>query len=266
MEQSRVLPPIGTRESETCEFKARLEDDDFEIAKDIAAFANALGGAIFIGIVGGDRFVRPQPMSGDEIAAAQRAIETAIRDRCRPAPDFRFVEVDSAPGKVLIVDVSPFPGQLVGVRLKKGEAQCGVSKKQPEDLFFYPRRSGTHIKGLLPEQIPMLVDAKLRRIVIHLERAVGAKAVLFSTKYLRTSGKWLQPVYVRNVDLLSNALVVDMPKDGDVRVVSIPLDAVETVTRAGETWHIYIAGKLSSVSESTSSEVAALGTYFDPMG
>src|SRR5947207_14973186 len=85
------LPPVGSaREILALDFKRDLYDlaKPFEMAKDVAAFANASGGSI---LVGADEdqarhvLASYKPISGEAIAAAQRgAVSGAVRDRCGP--------------------------------------------------------------------------------------------------------------------------------------------------------------------------------------
>jgi predicted HTH transcriptional regulator len=87
-------PPIGERESATLEFKVECSKIDgldkvdyFQLAKDVAGFANTSGGTIFIGAVAkSDVLVRYKPMSEVEARASARHVEEAVRDRCRPQP------------------------------------------------------------------------------------------------------------------------------------------------------------------------------------
>jgi hypothetical protein len=262
---SSDLPAIGTRESPTCDFKAKPTDDDFEIAKDVAAFANSSGGTLIIGAAGGDHLAKWLPLIPEDCRKAQRTYELAVRDRCRPAPVFTLLDPEVDGGRILVVNVWPFPGQLVGVRLKNGEARCGPNAKEPEGVYYFPLRIGTDTKPILPEQFPMFADAKLRRIALHLENTVGEKAILIATRLRREKSKWVQPVTVQAVDLHTNTMNVSVPTDYGLRIVPIPLDAVETVSRAIDGWHIYIAGILTSV-QSTSPLLANFQTYFDPLG
>ncbi|MGC4089956.1 MAG: ATP-binding protein [Polyangiaceae bacterium] len=265
VESNLDLPALGTRESQSCDFKAKPTEDDFEIAKDVAAFANASGGTLFVGAAGGDHLAKWLPISPSESASSQRVYETAIRDRCSPAPVFTLSEVEVSGGRVFAINVWPFPGQLVGVRLKRGEARCGPGAKEPEDVYFYPQRVGTHTKSISPAQLAMFLDSRIRRIGIHLQESVGGKAILIATKYREEGRKWVQPVQVQSLDLLTNTLTVLVPIEHVTRSVPIPLDAVETVSRAIDGWHIYIAGILTSV-DSGSPLLANFQTYFDPLG
>src|SRR6185369_16093781 len=118
-EPQTSLPPIGTRESTQLDFKAKPTTDRFEAAKDVECLANADGGSLLIGAAGGDHLDSYKPLSTDEAREAQRVFDEAVRDRCAPAPLISFAQIGLGDGIVLAVNVWPFPGQLVGVRLKR---------------------------------------------------------------------------------------------------------------------------------------------------
>ena len=62
-------------------------DSQAEMAKDVAAFANALGGAIIVGAtegVTGPDYSRP--LGIDHAAKIEDALDKAVRDLCRPSP------------------------------------------------------------------------------------------------------------------------------------------------------------------------------------
>jgi hypothetical protein len=257
------LPILGTRENANLDFKAVPAENEFEIAKDIASFANAAGGSLVVGAAGGDHLEKWLPLTSELSRDTQRRYELAVRDRCRPAPRVATTEIEMGGGFVLVANVWPFPGQVVGVRLKQGEVRCG--SKEPEGVYFFPQRVGTHTLPILPEHLPMYLDARLRRIVIHLEQAVGGKAILIATKYQLKKSKWVQPAHVQSVDILSNSVTVSVHMDHAHRSVPIPLDAIETVSRSIDGWHIYLSGILTTV-HSSSPALANFQTYFDPLG
>jgi len=72
------------------DFKVTVEDADrLEMALDVAAFANTLGGTILIGAAekpGHQRLGRYLPLEERTAADLGRAYDEAIRDRCSPKP------------------------------------------------------------------------------------------------------------------------------------------------------------------------------------
>lgn len=149
---ARDLPRAGTS-AERISFDIKRDtgtgkQDYFELAKDVAAFANASGGVILIGaaedrkhgVVGAY-----MPLSRHRAKEVRDAYNQATRDRCSPRPLVDPVIIDHQGGAVVAVNVWPFPGQAVGVR----------HAKEPL-AFAFPFRAGVETIWLNAEQLPML--------------------------------------------------------------------------------------------------------------
>jgi predicted HTH transcriptional regulator len=88
--------------------------DSWEAAKDIAAFANALGGVILIGADEDKKrgmLGRYSPLTDPEAKTARDAWGEAVETRCSPKPMVNLVNVPCGQGCVVAVNVWPFPGQ-----------------------------------------------------------------------------------------------------------------------------------------------------------
>jgi hypothetical protein len=248
IQNRETLPPPGTPESIELEFKATHNADRFEAAKDVAALANALGGTILVGARrDGERLASYGALTASEASNVQRAFEEAVRDRCRPAPMVSVDHIQLDAGVVIAVNVEPFLGSIVGVELKKGEASCGKAKTEPENLYWYPRRVGSHTKGLLPEQLPMLIDAKSRRIAIQLQGARGQSVVLLSSKERAPHTRIFATTLV-DIRLDDNSAVfsLDPPEEAGSEV-SLPLDMFETAWKDAKGWFAVISGVIERV-------------------
>ncbi|MBS2031366.1 MAG: ATP-binding protein [Deltaproteobacteria bacterium] len=124
-----ALPKAGGNyESIALDFKTKYKRngpppgnfDQFEMAKDVAMFANANGGVILVG-------ARESPVSGvldgyepltpEDAKHHADAFNDAIADRCHPKPlvDLAVLDAPSGVNRVVAVNVWPFPGQVVGV-------------------------------------------------------------------------------------------------------------------------------------------------------
>lgn len=262
------LPPIGARETLVLEFKAEYGSDSFEIAKDLAAFANAHGGTILIGAAGGDNIAVFKPLEPAGAKRCMRAVEEAVRDRCRPAPVFSVEQIAIKDGYLIAINVWPMPGMLAGVRVKNSELACGPQSKQPDDVFLFPLRVGTHIKAVLPEQIAMFLDAKIRRVAIGLEAAIGERAVLVTARSKDEKSIYLDTATIKTVSLLDNALELLVDAERGPALVAIPLDAVASVCRSTKGLHIYLEGRVRQMQwrEGNPDELKSLDHFFDPLG
>jgi hypothetical protein len=159
------LPPplgatTGASESEGWEFKQTYAPENHrEMAKDMAAFANAMGGAIIIGTTADDE---PLGYPGLPRAFAEdlsNHYDLTLRSDLSPKPFVEPLIVDSplANGNVVLaVNVHPYPDQVVGAR---GD----------DPWWRFPVRTGAQTIYRDPAMLP-LFDAKSRRATILLDR------------------------------------------------------------------------------------------------
>ena len=255
IERADQLPKSRrTNERAGLDFKAVPTNDPWTIASDVAAMANAEGGTILVGVhARGEYLQKYAPLSRKDASATQLTYEQAVKNRCRPAPLVSVIPIPMKRGVVLAVNVSPFPGQLVGAEVKQGEAKCGSKPTQPQGLYYFPRRVGAHTVPILPEQMPMFMDARARRTALLLAEARGKLAIATPIKGSRgarnTKAIRLEAITVVDVDFLGNSATFDVPRgdgktpqDGTIERMSIPLECIEAVGRAGDTWHIILRG------------------------
>lgn len=242
IETEQELPAPGAYETISLDFKSKPTTDRFEAAKDIAAFANAEGGTLLIGAAGGDLLVRYEPLAVADARSTIHLFDEAVRDRCSPAPLFGFQEIRKDGGVVIAVNVWPFPGQIVGVRLRKDEVRCGTSGSQQEGMLVFPLRVGTHTRTITPEQIPMFVDPHARRVAMCLNDAAGKRVRLVATKHRSPNGIWTDVATILSVDLIGNSVTMLVGAGAVESKVSIPLDLVEAACRADDTWNVFIRG------------------------
>jgi hypothetical protein len=151
----------------------------FELAKDVAAFANHLGGCLLIGATETDGRVGAYdgipPGLADRL---QTSYSQAVAQRCSPKPVLDFARFDA--GKegrvVLAVFVEPYVGgHPVGVEVKRGEKP---------NAYAFPIRSGKDAVYLLPEQLAMFSEPKLRRLFVMMSAIpIGSRLKVSSVIY-----------------------------------------------------------------------------------
>jgi hypothetical protein len=164
------LPPKGTgRENGTFDFKGKSEvdpDDQRELAKDVAAFANALGGVLLVGAEEDKKTHTLGQYNPMKLAAAETlkvAYELAVAQRCHPQPVFDVVRIEVGPplvGHVVAVNVYPIPLGPVGVR-------WDTDKKGPS--FAFPLRTASQTHYMTPTELAMLMVPEIRRVAILLD-------------------------------------------------------------------------------------------------
>lgn len=163
IETESQLPPQGST-YETRSFDMKLHQTsgtEFEKAKDIAAFANANGGVILVGALeatGTGRLLRYEALALEAAKTLREDYDQACRNRCSPVPmiDPRVIQTSS--GAVVVVNIWPFPGQVVGVKVRSNK-----DDGKEKDAWIFPMRSGTHTIDLRPEQTAMLMVPEIRR-------------------------------------------------------------------------------------------------------
>jgi hypothetical protein len=157
------LPPKDQAiESPVLDLKKEVSPaNHFELAKDVAAFANHLGGVLLVGATEIDGNVGEY--HGLTVALAdkvQTSYSIAVAQRCSPKPVLDFARFDASEvGRVVLaIFVEPYVGgHPVGVQVKGGEKP---------NAYAFPIRSGKDAVYLLPEQLAMFSEPKLRRMFV----------------------------------------------------------------------------------------------------
>jgi Putative DNA-binding domain len=235
------LPSVGDGfEQATLDLKVKAElTKSFHLAKDVAAFANHLGGVLILGASETNGRVGAYvPMSETDANATQDAFSKAVAQRCSPRPVIDFGRYPVAPGFVLTVLVWPFVGQPVGVKVKADSAVGGYGG----DAYAFPVRSGSDSLFLLPEQLPMYMIPEQRRIAIALSQVPTGAEIRLHTITANGPGAPFAVNY-GSFDLLANVLTFRLNRSNRAAViVSVPLDAVRSAWKTATGWHIALKG------------------------
>lgn len=216
-----------------------------EIAKDVAAFANAIGGAIIVGAQEGP--TEPDyssPLSDEWAAKLEGQFDEAVRDFCRPSPTVhvRAIPVPDMPAKVVLVaNVEPAIDQPIAAR-----------HESDQNTWRFPLRVGRHTEYIFPEQLPLYMDSKARRAKLLLLRILqgGGKIDLFtipSGTFSRGSIRAPDPFLVESVDKDANGAVVVRHVDDAFRgqAVAVPIDDIESIwQQTSGSWAVRVSGCL----------------------
>lgn len=234
------LPPDGAA-SEGLEIDAKATvhpGNLFELAKDVAAFANAVGGTILVGVTEGpDKRLRYTPLPEPFAQKVQAAYEEAAKGRCSPQPRMAPYMAPYGTGAVVAINVWPFPGQPVGVAKDGGRTTDRVG-------FTFPMRVATQTAWLLPEQLPMLIDVHARSIAAVLAQVNGI-FVFFPSVPSRDFGTFCaSEVSVNLVSMV--ATFTSKPGGGAVTIVPVPLAGIKYVWQpfAGQ-WTVVLDGAIA---------------------
>jgi hypothetical protein len=242
------LPPVGaSRESGTFDFKESQDPGNKqELAKDVAAFANSLGGIVLVGAVedrkrGTLGLYKPIPQLLDAEALKQ-AYELAVTQRCVPPPMIDVVRIETPaslpPGHLIAVNIYAAPRAPIGVRWNGAEA------------FAFPLRTATQTHWMTPTEIPMLMVPEIRRVALCLERIPLDQRSDVTIQHSNSAGSPMtQMANFRGVDPeLTTATFTSAV--GPPATSTIPLDRITSVWRKDEThWYIAVNGFLGGASQ-----------------
>ena len=217
------LPAPGFAiERTVMDWKVKADGTPFHKAKDVAAFANRLGGTLLIGAKEEDGHLdRYVGMDVADAGAVRTAFSNAVRDRCQPLPQFECEEYehpDDSTKRIVAVNVWPSL-LLIGVRIhahKQTENYGGTS-------WVYPVRSGTDAVFLEPSQLAMYMMPEVRRVAVLLSRVPKGTRLL-----IRVTENGNE--YSANLDeVLEDRNLVTLSGDDGRKIHNIPLDCVVTV-------------------------------------
>jgi hypothetical protein len=207
------------------DWKAVDVDTPFHKAKDVAAFANHLGGTLLIGACEKDgQLDAYKGMSPAEAGDIRNAYSKAITDKCQPHPAVDFEEYPAPSDQAKrIVAVNVWPSLLlIGVEIaahKPTEGYGGTS-------FVYPVRSGTDTTFLGPGQIAMYMTPHVRRIAVLLSKVPKSTVV----RIKRPEGYWYHEYSARIDEVLEDKNVVTfLDPQGLHPMIPVPLDRITTV-------------------------------------
>jgi hypothetical protein len=232
------LPGPGEHEGPSLDFKrydASAEQKRFELAKDVAALANTRGGTIVVGaLCAGDRLLKYEPIPDpSRTKALARAFEEAVRDRCYPAP---LIEVQvfnrEGAGEVLAVHVAPSMAP-VAVWLK-----AAVDEGYGERAWVFFIRVGSHSRSVSPEQVTLMFNDNVRRIVILLN-SIGPEDDIELGHLVNGNPQGSPGWYLVKVDELTNTFHVRR-RDNSTEATE-PIDGVRAIyKRPNGRWFVLV--------------------------
>ncbi len=217
-----------------------------EMAKDVAAFANANGGELFVGMAERAGLVTAHVgLDQAQAAECKRDFEEAVRDNVRPTPVMLAELLPVEGNKFLVhVEVQPFPGQAVGVRTSSEDGTGWV----------FPVRVGTQTAWYSPEQLVLLMDVAHRRKAQLLFQAAGQPCSIHGK-----SG-FICAAEVVSVNPMENAFGLHVAETKEPIFLSI--DVVNTVWKTRNVWCVRLQGKVR-VCGARQSGVPAVAIYVE---
>lgn len=159
------------REKQDLEFKAETDQGTlFEHAKDIAGFANSLGGTIIVGASNSDTVVLHGLRS--QTARGVMDIYESAALQCSPSVPVDPVPITLPSGAVVVaINIAPYPDAVVAAPAAvKAKAPSGGKARQQrvEHSWRFPVRRASQTHFLKPEELPLYMNPQVRRAYIRL--------------------------------------------------------------------------------------------------
>ena len=246
-----TLPELGTRETAELDFKKTTSPaDKIELAKDVAALANTLGGALLLGAnapLPGSILVSYPGIPEEYADILETAYEEAVRDYCVPKPriDFERFVLSGRAEVVLAIYVWPAALPPVGVSVRQPNPGKLVDK-----AWCFPWRANSHTTYLQPDQFGSLLDMETRQIAALLAGIAEADNVRIQSPALGIQGQ--QPVLYGKLNrVLLDQNVAEFSASirlGDATFpLNLPLPWISTVWRDSreERWEVVVSAQIS---------------------
>jgi len=226
--ESAELPPVGTTiEKAVLDLKRLAAASAFHRAKDVAAFANHLGGTLLLGAA--EAYGRLGSYTGltrDQARSARSDYSASVTQRCDPRPSFDFAQFDCPfqAGKFVVAINVTASLNLVGVNV-----QAVPDEDYRGNSIVFPIRSGIDADYLTPPQLPMYMTPQVRRMAVMLARVpVDASIKVITTT--RRGGDVATEYWFKSVDESANLVILYVPTNQETR--RLPLDRFLTVYEA----------------------------------
>jgi hypothetical protein len=239
------------QEREHLDFKSfASKTKGIEHAKDIAAFANSLGGTILVGVTETTGTLAIPGVAGQTATEVKDIYEHAAL-KCSPKARIDAVIIRTSTGvDVVAINVPPSPDAVLGVPGVASEAEAPNS-------WRYPIRRATQTDFLTPEQLSLHMNPTIRRVFVRLSAIpttapVRVDSVHYSNgQYFGTkifAGAAVE-LFIKSVSLETNALELERQQPSS-KTCRVPLmDVVDVWEHMPDSWAIRLCGQLDAPAQ-----------------
>lgn len=166
------LPPEGQALPEDLRFDMKMlvkRTDNEDLACDVAAFANTAGGVLLIGA-----HEEPPgtlktyvPMSSSDAHSMGDALRDALK-LCSPQPiaEAKPLALPNGRGFAVAINCDPYAAPPIGVE----KPAPGGSRSGGPKWWAFPARRGRDNRNLRPEELATIMEPRLRRMALLLDR------------------------------------------------------------------------------------------------
>jgi hypothetical protein len=197
--------------------------DQGDQACDMAAFANAMGGVLLVGAHEHPRnsgiLHAYVPVDQAEAQQICESYEQAL-SLCSPRPviDAKPVELVVGQGRyVVVVNCEPYAAPPIGV------AQPGQGGG--EKWWAFPARRGNDNHPLRPEELATIMEPRLRRIALQLERLPVRNPTFYFS-----NNEW-RNLRIVEIEHEASAVRLETTDRTNASSLMLPLDAIEMIWR-----------------------------------
>jgi hypothetical protein len=233
-------------EGDTIDYKGKVDSTQWwELAKDVAAFANHLGGVIVVGAFErSDGLPDLRGLQPEEATELSLAYERIARDRCRPSPVLTCTRFPSDAGReILVVNVQAHLG-LVGAQfytMRPNQTAGAPPVASAANAWQFPMRIGKDNVPLPLEQAIMFMSSHARRVAILLASIADASRV--TLVYRRPEMLSVPASAELRTFSVERNFAQFVVKELMQPVQTVPLDDIESVWSDEEgTWCVRISG------------------------
>lgn len=226
----------------------------FELAKDIAAFANHLGGSIVVGAIEGSgtdkgRLVAlPGLNSNPSTGEMMKAVGDACR-LCLPVAIADGIEIEldvdtqidlvgrgSAALHVVVVNVQPMLSTPIGV------FACRDDGTRIDDAYKFPVRTVEGTRFLRPEELAFHMNSHERRMLLQLAQLSKPAQALLWCNSMNGDKRVSRAVEIAELNAELLAVILRVYDEGKEYRAEVPLTFVRAVWASSSGWNVAIEG------------------------
>ena len=254
------------------DFKRRYDTTDpavpFEIAKDICAFANHLGGTIVVGAIegkGGQRgrianfapLVAPSP--GDLV----NEVDRVVRMLCLPVPIANALEIplDETQVEAILGRIGPATS-IVAINVpaefntpvgcltcattckecEVASQRCSCNGKTIPEAYRFPIRVIEGTRNLRPNELARTMNVVERRALLELQAIATEKVVYVWFNSQSGFQRQVSPCEIVSIDPAIMVCVLRLVHVGPPNTAEVPLTFVRATWRTSNGWNVAIEG------------------------
>jgi hypothetical protein len=274
--ENAVAKLSGASEHAISDFKLKYDTKDpakaFEIAKDVCAFSNHLGGTIIVGAQEGKseqrgRIAALVPLTDPSPGELVTAVDRAVKLYCLPVPLVNAQEImlDDAQAKrilgrdnpatsIVAINVQPALNTPIGClacsddckECRSNGVACSCKGKQVDHAYRFPIRTIESVRYLRPDELARTMNATERRALLELQAIEREPRITVWFNRGNGTRSAPRPCKIEKLDAeLMICTLTDLQPGADAKdakTVEIPLIFVRATWRTSAGWNVAIEG------------------------